>query len=109
MQPAIPKPMRDAADLLRSHPPKDLDTHRLHRLLDTIEAPYDTRIQRMMRKTLDQHENVRERAAEVIGLVEELGLEPPSPVKPLPEIDEQNVNLVTWMALVPRSQRVKGG
>jgi len=50
MQPPIPKPMRDAADLLRSHPPKDLDTDRLHQLLDTIEAPYDTRTQRMMRQ-----------------------------------------------------------
>src|SRR3712207_4811769 len=101
MQPAIPKPMRDAAELLRAHPPKDLDTDRLHRLLDTIEAPYDTRIQRMIRKTLDRHEDIRERAAEIIRLVEDLGLEPPPPVKPLPEIDEQDINVVTWMALVP--------
>ena len=114
MQPAIPKPMRDAADLLRSHPPKDLGTDRLHRLLDTIEAPYDTRVQRMMRKTLDQYENVRERVAEVVRLVEDLGLQPPAEVEPLPEIEEQDVNLVTWMALVPetvaaRSNETVGG
>jgi hypothetical protein len=100
-QPAIPKPMRDAADLLRSHPPRDLATNRLHRLLDTIEAPYDTRTQRMMRRTLDEHEKTGERARAVIALVEELGLQPPPPVDPLPDIDEQDVNLVTWMALVP--------
>ncbi|BBL79300.1 helicase [Rubrobacter xylanophilus] len=100
-QPAIPKPMRDAADLLRTHPPGDLSTDRLHRLLDTIEAPYDTRIQRMMRKALDAHGDVRERVAAVIRLVEDLGLEPPPEVEPLPEIEKEDVNLVAWMALVP--------
>ena len=94
--------MRAAAGLLRDHPPKDLDTDRLHRLLDTIEAPYDTRIQRMMRKTLDAHEDAKTRVAEVIRLVEDLGLEPPAEVEPLPEIEEEDVNLVTWMALVPQ-------
>lgn len=101
MQPAIPKPMRDAANLLRNNPPKDLDTDRLRRLLDTIEAPYDTRTQRMVRRALDQHEDTRKRVAAVIRLVGDLGLEPPPPVEVLPEIDEVDVNLVTWMVLVP--------
>ena len=35
----------------------------------------------------------------VIVLVDEL--EPHPPVKPLPEIQEQDVELVTWIALVP--------
>ena len=100
-QPAIPKPMRDAADLLRRNPPRDLATDRLHRLLDTIEAPYDTRTQGMMRKTLDEHEEVGDRVRAVIALVGELGLQPPPPVDPLPDIEEDDVNLVTWMALVP--------
>ncbi len=102
MRPAIPKPMRDAADLLRSSPPKELGTDRLHRILDTIEAPYDTRTQRMMRQALDAYENKQERAAAVIALIDELGLEPPPEAEPLPEIEEEDVNLVTWMALVPR-------
>jgi hypothetical protein len=55
----------------------------------------------MMRQALNKHENERDRAAAVIRLVDELGLQPPPPVEPLPEIDEQDINLVTWMALVP--------
>ena len=88
--------------MLRDHPPKDLDTDRLHRLLNTIETPYDTRTQRMMRKTLDAHEDAKTGVAEVIRLVEDLGLDPPAEVEPLPEIEEEDVNLVTWMALVPQ-------
>ncbi len=101
MQPAIPKPMREAADLLRNHSPKDLGTERLGRILDAIEAPYDTRTQRMMRRTLDEHDSTSERVAAVIALVDDLGLQPPPPVEPLPEIDQRDVNLVTWLALVP--------
>ncbi|MDP9438025.1 MAG: hypothetical protein M3P49_04680, partial [Actinomycetota bacterium] len=55
----------------------------------------------MMRQALGQHEDVRERVAAVIALVDDLGLEPPEAVEPLPEIDEEDVNLVTWLALVP--------
>lgn len=87
MQPAIPKPMRDAADLLRSHAPRELPHERLSEFLDAIEAPYDTRTQRLMRRTLDAHEDPRRRAAAAIELVGELGLQPSPPVEPLPEID----------------------
>jgi hypothetical protein len=93
--------MRDATELLTSHRPKDLEDTRWRRLLDTIEAPYDTRTQRMVRKTLDEHEDPRERVAALIALIDDLGLEPPPQVQPLPEIEEEDVNLVTWMALVP--------
>jgi len=51
MQPAIPKSMRDTAELLTAHRPNDLKDSRWRRLLDTIEAPYDTRTQQMVRKT----------------------------------------------------------
>lgn len=100
-RPAIPKPMRDARDLLTEYRPKDLEDKRWRDLLDTIEAPYDTRTQRMMRKTLEQHEEPSERVQAVIELVGELGLEPPPPADPLPEIKERDINLVCWMALVP--------
>jgi len=59
----------------------------------------------MVRKTLDAHEDPRERVAALIALVDDLGLEPPPEVQTLPEIEEEDVNLVTWMALVPHELR----
>lgn len=55
----------------------------------------------MMRRTLDEHEDAGERVAAVIRLVDDLGLEPPAEVQALPDIEEEDVNLVTWMAFVP--------
>ena len=37
----------------------------------------------------------------VIRLVNDLGLEPTATVEPLPEIDEQDVNVVAWLHLCP--------
>ena len=48
----------------------------------------------MMRRALDMHEHTSKRVAAVIALVDDLGLQPPPLVDPLPEIDEQDVNLV---------------
>src|SRR5699024_11040838 len=99
LQPAIPKPMRDAADLLREHAPADMTTDELHRLLDTIEAPYDTRTQRMIRQALN-HQDISDQVTEVVRVVTDLGLQPPEEIKPLPEITKDDVHLVTWLALV---------
>lgn len=42
----------------------------MHRLRDTVEAPYDTCTQPMMRRTLDEHEKTGERVRIVIDIVE---------------------------------------
>ena len=96
----IPKPMRDAADLLRTNPPAGVSIERLHRLIDTIEAPYDTRTQRAFRHVLDLDADDRQKVAELMALIDDYGLQPPPSSQPLPEIDPQDVHLVTWMALV---------
>jgi hypothetical protein len=44
---------------------------------------------------------VREGLTAVIRLVNDLGLEPRATVEPLPEIDEQDVNVATWLHLCP--------
>lgn len=100
LQPPIPKAMRDAADLLTAHPPADMDNQRMYRLIDTIQAPYDYRTQRLMRHAIDSHDVPAEQVGAILALVEELGLQPPGEVEPLPEITEGDIHLVCWMALI---------
>lgn len=46
-----------------------------------------------------------ERASQILELVNQLGLEPPPPPEPLPEINPEDVHLVCWLALVPEHER----
>ena len=44
---------------------------------------------------------MREGLTAVIRLINDLGLKPTATVEPLPEIDEQDVNVATWLHLRP--------
>ena len=52
LQPKVPKTMRDAAELLRAHPPADLPQTEVERLIDAVEAPYGARIEKMVREAM---------------------------------------------------------
>jgi hypothetical protein len=100
-RPSVPKPMRDAADVLRAYPPPGMAATQVEHLLDTLEAPYDLRTQRVIRRALADHRDPADQVTQLIRVVDELGLQPPAPLEPLPEIELDDVHLVTWMALVP--------
>jgi hypothetical protein len=99
--PTIPSVMRRAAQTVRDHAPttsiEDID-----RAVDALEAPYADRILRLFRSAMSI-DGPRERAGRILDLVKELGLEPPPPPDPLPEITDGDVHLICWMALVPRT------
>jgi hypothetical protein len=99
LQPQIPKAMRDAAELLRSHPPADLTIEQLDEFLNAIEAPYGERILRKVRDAMVSSEKPAEQSAAVVAVVRDLGLEPTESPQPLPIIDESDIHLVCWMAI----------
>ncbi len=68
-----------------------------------FEAPYPVRIQNMVRDAMRSSENEGETAEAVLEVVHELGLKPAPPPKPLPVIDENDIYLVCWMAVTPRT------
>lgn len=100
LQPRVPKPMRDAAGLLRRNPPPEVEQSELDRLCDAIEAPYGKRIENLIRAAVRSSESPVEQARAVVARVRELGLEPAPAPEPLPVIELEDVHLICWLAVV---------
>lgn len=69
-------------------------------VVDSLEAPYANRIQKMVRDTMRLLEDPAERAKAVVDVVAELGLEPSPAPEPLLVIELEDVHLVCWLAIV---------
>lgn len=102
LAPVVPPVMRRAAQTVRDHA-VGADIETIDRATDALEAPYAERILRLFRDAMTT-EDPPARADAILTLVEELGLEPPPPPEPMPEINPSDVHLVCWVALVPRTQ-----
>ena len=98
LEPQVPPALRRAADVLRTHPPAELTQDETDRTIDAICAPYPERVVRTFRAAMAADDHA-EQAANVLGVVRSLGLEPYTPPQPLPEITLDDVHLVCWLAL----------
>ncbi len=105
LQPKVPKAMRDAAALLRSHPPEDIPQEELERLIDAVEAPYGARIERALRGALRSSDDPARQAVAVAEEVKRLGLSPSPAPEPLPLIEIEDVHLVCWLAIMPEGKK----
>jgi superfamily II DNA or RNA helicase len=101
LQPAVPKTMRDAAGILRTHPPGGQSQEEVDRLVNALEAPYGPKIQRAIREAIRSTDDARSQAVAIAEKARELGLQPSAPPEPLPVISLEDVNLVCWMAIEP--------
>ena len=103
LQPDIAPALRRAAELVRSHPPPELAQEEIDRAVDALQAPYQERVVRSVRSALNADGEPAERAAAVLAVIDDLGLEPYSTPEPLPEITPDDVHLVCWQALTAAS------
>ena len=103
LQPDIAPALRRAAELVRSHPPPELAQDEIDRAVDALQAPYQERVVRSVRSALNADGEPAERAAAVLAVISDLGLEPYSTPEPLPEITPDDVHLVCWQALTAAS------
>ena len=99
LQPDIAPALRRAAEMVRSHPPPELTQDEIDRAVDALQAPYQERVVRSVRSALNADGEPAEKAAAVIAVINDLGLEPYSTPEPLPEITPDDVHLVCWQAL----------
>jgi hypothetical protein len=101
LAPEVPRVMREAAELIRKFPPPGIDQSAADRLYDVLNAPYAERVRRQVREVLQSEDSPEERSSTLADLVERLALTPPTLPAPLPIIEEDDIHLVCWMAIVP--------
>jgi hypothetical protein len=90
--------MRDAADLVRTHGIHLADQQ--DDLIERLEAPYSTRIQRAVREVLTEEGlSDRDKVSRLAGLADHLGLVKQPMPEPLPPISLDDVHLLCWTAI----------
>ena len=101
LEPRIPPALTKAAEILRSHAPPTLTQTQIDQAIDTLHAPYPQRTIRTFRTAIKTTHNPAEQAHKILDIIDNLGLEPYTPPKPLPEITPDDVHLVCWLAVTP--------
>jgi hypothetical protein len=97
----IPVAMARAADLVRNSKPPEMSVEDADRLVETLESPYPERTLKLVRAAVASSLDPVEQVRAVAQLALELGLEPSPKPELLPEIDHDDVHLVSWLAIVP--------
>jgi hypothetical protein len=97
----VPPVMIRATGLVRTSRPADITMQEADNLIDALQAPYPERILREIRRVLVGADADADKVRRLVALSRELGLAPSTPPEPLPEIVEDDVHLVCWLAIVP--------
>jgi superfamily II DNA or RNA helicase len=102
LQPTVPAAMRRAVEIVRTYGGRSgLAVEEIDRIIEALEAPYPERIVRTVRAAMGAETDPAKQARLIERVVNEQGLQPsPAPV-PLPEITDDDVHLVCWLAITP--------
>jgi hypothetical protein len=99
-QPRVRPINRRVAQFLRENTPPGADEAEVRRALEILEAPWPRREEVMLRELFaEETEAGITKGQRVIGFVLKTGLEPFQAPNPLPPIDEEEIQLINWLAL----------
>ena len=99
LAPQISRPVREAEELLRLNRPDAMSAADHDRACTTLLARFDPRVERAIGAALKEQTDA-ERVQAILEVIERFSLTPPDPIEPLPQITEDDIHLVTWMALI---------
>jgi hypothetical protein len=100
LQPRLRPLNRQIAMHLRETPPEALDEVALSRLLDAVESPWSRREENALREVFEcVGSTAQERSDALAQEVARLGVEPFRAPAPLPPIHDEEIRLITWMAI----------
>jgi len=100
VQPKVSSLLRRAAQHLRTNPPPDVTLENLNAIVESLEAPLSRRMENSIREAFkpDSDDRLAVSAA-IIEKVRELGLQPFRAPDALPPIDQDEIQLIAWMAV----------
>ena len=99
LAPQISGPVRAAEELLRLNRPDGMSVADHDRACTTLLARFDPRVERAISAALKEETDLQ-RVRAILDVIERFSLTPPEQIDPLPPITEDDIHLVTWMALV---------
>lgn len=99
-QPKVRPLNRRVAQFIRDNTPQDADQAVLTRALDILETPWPRREETMLRDLFERADlATASKSMAIIEFVLKTGLEPFIAPEPLPPIEEEDVQLIAWIAL----------
>lgn len=99
LQPKIRPALRAAADQIRKFPPPGISQEEIERTIESLEAPWGIRIEKVIREATEAASGATASAA-IVEKVRLLGLQPYKAPEPLPPIEEDEISLVCWMGVI---------
>ena len=99
LQPHIRLLNRKVADFIRSNTPIDIEQDKIDEALDIVESPWSRRDEGRLRKWFEVDEAGPKKSGHLIKEILNSGLERFRAPKPLPVIQQDDIELLVWMAI----------
>jgi hypothetical protein len=104
LAPSIPKTMHDAADIVRAHGTQVLTREDADRLIEALLVPYPERVLKLVRRAMQSSPDPSERVRALAQLADDQAMQPAPMPEPLPEITDEDLHVVAWIAIVPNPE-----
>ena len=99
LQPPVRPLNHKVADFIRSNTPIDIEQDKIDKVLNIVESPWSRRDERHLRQWFEIDETGHKKSEHLIKEILKSGLEPFEAPKPLPGIQEDDIELLAWMAI----------
>jgi superfamily II DNA or RNA helicase len=100
LRPEVPKAMREARELVAKVVPEGMDRKDADRLQEALGTAIPERIVKDFRRIVRSEDlSAQDKADQIAKAAGRHGLKPPPETIPIPEIREDDVHLVCWMAI----------
>ena len=99
LQPKVRPLNIKVADFIRSNNPANVSQTQVEMALDIVESPWIRRDEKRLREWFETEETSSQKSTYLVKNILESGLEPFISPEPLPDISEDDIKLLTWMAI----------